>query len=280
MKNKFWIKLILLWFLLTIIPAFYTMQHSVHYEKTFHNSRLAPIIFIPGSSATQNRFDDLFQTLNRPKTKHSILKITVTTKGKLQKTGTIAPRDKQPFIVIAFENNQDGYRNIQKQTRWLNIAMKYLTKNYNFNHFSAVGHSNGGLIWTLYLEKYFSANSLSINNLITIGTPYNSLESTPNNPTTIFHQLHQNRNKLPNNLLVYSIAGSTNYQDDGIVPYQSVEAGKYIFQKNVKKYTQTTVTGNESNHSSLLANSEVTKLIRDLLLKNDPNLMDDKSTQN
>lgn len=273
MKTKTWINIIIGIMLLLTIPAYQTMQASVNSERVWHNSRVSPVIFIPGSSANQDRFDNLFQQmhLGKRKLKRSVLKITVQKNDKIKTSGSIAARDQEPFIVIAFQNNQDGYTNISQQTRWLKIAMNYLTNNYNFNNFSAIGHSNGGLIWTWYLEKYFNRNDLTINSLMTVGTPYNSLESNIKNETAIFRQLYRNKENLPANLIVYAIAGNKNYQDDGIVPYQSVEAGKYIYQKQVKKYTQITVTGENSSHGSLLDNPQVTRLVQE-------NIMDNRKT--
>lgn len=273
MKKKTWINIIIGIMLLLTIPAYQTMQASVNSERVWHNSRVSPVIFIPGSSANQDRFDNLFQQmhLGKRKLKRSVLKITVQKNDKIKTSGSIAARDQEPFIVIAFQNNQDGYTNISQQTRWLKIAMNYLTNNYNFNNFSAIGHSNGGLIWTWYLEKYFNRNDLTINSLMTVGTPYNSLESNIKNETAIFRQLYRNKENLPANLIVYAIAGTKNYQDDGIVPYQSVEAGKYIYQKQVKKYTQITVTGENSSHGSLLDNPQVTRLVQE-------NIMDNRKT--
>lgn len=273
MKTKTWINIIIGIMLLLTIPAYQTMQASVNSERVWHNSRVSPVIFIPGSSANQDRFDNLFQQmhLGKRKLKRSVLKITVQKNDKIKTNGSIAARDQEPFIVIAFQNNQDGYTNISQQTRWLKIAMNYLTNNYNFNNFSAIGHSNGGLIWTWYLEKYFNRNDLTINSLMTVGTPYNSLESNIKNETAIFRQLYRNKENLPANLIVYAIAGTKNYQDDGIVPYQSVEAGKYIYQKQVKKYTQITVTGENSSHGSLLDNPQVTSLVQE-------NIMDNRKT--
>lgn len=273
MKTKTWINIIIGIMLLLTIPAYQTMQASVNSERVWHNSRVSPVIFIPGSSANQDRFDNLFQQmhLGKRKLKRSVLKITVQKNDKIKTSGSIAARDQEPFIVIAFQNNQDGYTNISQQTRWLKIAINYLTNNYNFNNFSAIGHSNGGLIWTWYLEKYFNRNDLTINSLMTVGTPYNSLESNIKNETAIFRQLYRNKENLPANLIVYAIAGTKNYQDDGIVPYQSVEAGKYIYQKQVKKYTQITVTGENSSHGSLLDNPQVTRLVQE-------NIMDNRKT--
>ncbi|OQJ68143.1 hypothetical protein BMS78_07255 [Leuconostoc pseudomesenteroides] len=49
---------------------------------------------------------------------------------------------------------------------------------------------------------------------------------------------------------------------------QSVIAGKYIFQKHVKAYTQITVSGSDAQHSSLPENTEVVSLIQEYLLAN------------
>ncbi len=110
-----------------------------------HNSQLSPVIMIPGSSATENRFDGLVKELNKnQRNPHSLLKIRVTNKDKLQFSGRIRPGDKEPFIVVGFQNNRDGYSNIKQQARQFNIAFKELDKRFDFNNFKAFGHSNGG----------------------------------------------------------------------------------------------------------------------------------------
>ena len=75
------------------------------------------------------------------------------------------------------------------------------------------------------------------------------------------------RKRLPKNMIVYSLSGGKNYESDGIVPESSVEAGKYIFQNQVKSYTTMTVTGAEAQHSSLPQNKQVVRIIQEYLLK-------------
>lgn len=70
-------------------------------------------------------------------------------------SGQLSTNDTKPYIIIAFSNNTDGYANI-KQTQSLDIAMQALQNRYHFKQFNAVGHSNGGLNWTIYLENYNS----------------------------------------------------------------------------------------------------------------------------
>ena len=130
--------------------AQWTRQNVATLTKR-HDSKMSPVIFIPGSSATQNRFDELVTKLNKKRgNKHSLLKLTVDTNNHISYSGEIKPRDNEPFIVVGFENNKDGYSNIKKQAKWFSIAFTALAKKYQFNNFKAVGHSNGGLIYTAF----------------------------------------------------------------------------------------------------------------------------------
>ncbi|KRL37867.1 alpha/beta hydrolase [Liquorilactobacillus uvarum] len=249
------------------VPAYFWTKTHVTKERVQNRSKLYPVILVPGSSATENRFDGLISKLNTGNKKQSLLKITVKTNNQLRISGRIFPRDTRPFIVIAFENNHDGYQNIQRQAKWMSVAMTYLTKKYQFNHFSGIGHSNGGLIYTLYLEKYMDQNQLLLDRLMTIGTPYNFSETNMNQRTNILKELIAGKEKLPRNLTVYSIDGTTNYTTDGIVPSTSVSTGKYIFQNQVAQYTKITVTGKDSQHSDLPQNREIIQLINENILQ-------------
>lgn len=74
------------------------------------------------------------------------------------------------------------------------------------------------------------------------------------------------RSHLPKNLIVYSLLGGENYDSDGIVPESSVHAAKYVFQKQVKSFTEMTITGMEANHSDLPQNKQVVEIIKQYLL--------------
>ncbi|GAJ25732.1 cell surface hydrolase [Liquorilactobacillus sucicola DSM 21376 = JCM 15457] len=281
MKNRLLsnsVKLLILFVLLLTIfiglPAYFWTKSHVTKERVQNRSRLYPIVLVPGSSATENRFDGLIDKLNTGNKKTSLLKITVKENNQLRIRGRIFPRDRRPFIVIAFENNKDGYRNIQKQARWMSVAMNYLTEKYQFNHFSGIGHSNGGLVYTLFLEKYMDQNQLLLDRLMTIGTPYNFSETNMNQRTNILQELISKKEKLPRNLTVYSIDGTTNYTTDGIVPSTSVSAGKYVFQNQVGQYTKITVTGKDSQHSDLPQNKEIIQLINEYILQSVPGPQD------
>ena len=102
---------ILLFVTVLTIPSFTWTKSNVKNIETFYNSRLSPIIMIPGSSATEDRFDSLVDKLNmnRQEDKHSLLKVKVWNNGRITYSGSISPNDNEPVIVVGFENNNDGY---------------------------------------------------------------------------------------------------------------------------------------------------------------------------
>ena len=207
-------------------PAYFWTKDNVANLTKWHNSKLSPIIMIPGSSATENRFDSLVSLINKQSfKKHSLLKVKVWNSGKITYQGKINPKDNEPFIVVGFENNHDGYDNILKQAKMFNKAFTALTNRYDFNNFKGIGHSNGGLVYTAFLEKYFNEDDAQIKKLMTIGSPFNFAEKSTANKTQMLASFIKNKVNLPSNLIVYSVAGTQNYESDGLVPLDSVEAG-------------------------------------------------------
>lgn len=255
--------------LLTFVSYCWSRKSVSVLEKR-QQSQMSPVIMIPGSSASVNRFDTLVSKINqRDRQNHSLLKVKVYNNGKITYSGQIRQGDNEPFIVVGFENNHDGYSNIKKQARMFNTAFNQLKAQYNFNNFKGIGHSNGGLIYTYFLEHYFNERQIRIKKLMTIGTPYNFAEPSSRR-TQMLTDFIKNRQNLPSNLTMYSIAGSENYVEDGLVPLSSVLAGKYIYQGVVKHYTQITVTGRLAQHSALPQNQEVLSLIRRYILNQHP----------
>lgn len=266
-KKLFYVCLFVICCLALALPAYFWTKQTTKDLRTLHNSKLSPIIMIPGSSATENRFDELISKINEDAARpHSLLKVKVYNNGKITFKGKIAPKDNEPFIVVGFENNKDGYDNILKQAKMFNAAFQKLCDLYNFNNFKGIGHSNGGLIYTAFLEKYYSPKNVTLKRLMTIGTPYNFNEGTLQHKTQMLADFIAAKKKLPKDLTVYSIAGTENYDSDGLVPARSVEAGKYIYQGQVKSFTEITVTGEEAQHSDLPQNQQIIDLIERYIL--------------
>lgn len=257
-----------------IIIAIFALFGGVYAHNTAQQlqrrqrSRMSPVIMIPGSSATVNRFDSMVAKINQMDHRdHSLVKVKVYNDGKITFSGQMRQGDNEPFIVVGFQNNHDGYSNIKKQARMFNRAFNQIKGRYEFNNFKGIGHSNGGLIYTYFLEHYFNEDQITLTRLMTIGSPYNFSEPTSRR-TEMLKDFIKYRKRLPHNIDMYSVAGSENYVQDGIVPLSSVLAGKYVYQGAVKHYTQITVTGRLAQHSSLPQNTEVLDLIQRYILRN------------
>ena len=246
------------------VPSYSWTRKNVQKIEKFYNSKLSPIIMIPGSSATENRFDGLVTKLNQDRqgTKHSLLKVKVWNDGTITYSGSIDAKDNEPIIVLGFENNKDGYSNIKKQAKMVNQAFEALQEKYNFNNFKGLAHSNGGLIYTAFIENYLGDYEVDLKTLMTIGTPYNFTETNIKNKSEMLADFIKNREAIPTTLHMYSVAGTITYDSDELVPDASVSAGKYIYQNQAASYTEITVTGEDAQHSDLPTNDEVVALIK------------------
>ena len=253
------------------VPSYSWTRKNVQKIEKFYNSKLSPIIMIPGSSATENRFDGLVTKLNQDRqgTKHSLLKVKVWNDGTITYSGSIDAKDNEPIIVLGFENNKDGYSNIKKQAKMVNQAFEALQEKYNFNNFKGLAHSNGGLIYTAFIENYLGDYDVDLKTLMTIGTPYNFTETNIKNKSEMLADFIKNREAIPTTLHMYSVAGTITYDSDELVPDASVSAGKYIYQNQAETYTEITVTGEDAQHSDLPTNDEVVALIKQHLESQD-----------
>lgn len=221
-----------------------------------------PVIFVPGSDGTVEGFNGTFARLKRQATRH-VLKVTVLKDGHLKTTGHFDQKAHHPVIVIAFENNADGDQNVFKQSNWFKLAVSKLAKQYHFTHFGGVGYSNGGLVLTRYAER--SGSGPKITRLLTLGTPYNGMSEHINQETPMLADLKSRRQALPKALVVYSVGGTINDENDGIVPAASVAAGRLIFQKQVAEYMTISVSQRQAAHTQLQDNPTVISLIQQLM---------------
>ena len=229
---------------------------------------IRPIIMIPGSSATENRFDRMVKKLNRNQhPHHSLVRIKVWNNGHMTYRGHLRKKDKQPIFVVGFQNNRDGYENIKQQATMFNSALTVLREKYFFNSFKALGHSNGGLVFTAFLQQYLANHSeLEMEKLLTIGSPYNLNKKNINHRVAMLDDFISNQENLPKKLQHLSIMGIFFRDGDGIVHKSSVEAGSLIYKGKIASHREVVIVGKDAHHSSLPQNEQVVDLIREFLL--------------
>lgn len=228
---------------------------------------IRPIIMIPGSSATENRFNRMVKKLNRNQhSHHSLVRIKVWNDGHMTYRGHLKRKDRNPIFVVGFQNNRDGYENIKKQAAMFDTALTVLREKYSFNSFKALGHSNGGLVFTVFLQQYLANHSgLEMEKLLTIGSPYNLNKKNINHRVEMLDDFISNQENLPKKLQHLSIMGIFFRDGDGIVHKSSVEAGSLIYKGKIASHREVVIVGKDAHHSSLPQNEQVVDLIREFL---------------
>ena len=253
---------------LTILKNFFDKlpNKDIDYLPT-SKVKISPIIMIPGSSATENRFNRMVKKLNRNQhSHHSLVRIKVWNDGQMNYRGHLKRKDRNPIFVVAFQNNRDGYENIKQQAAMFDAALTVLREKYSFDSFNALGHSNGGLVYTVFLQQYLANHSgLEMEKLLTIGSPYNLNKKNLNRRVEMLDDFVANQEKLPKKLQHLSILGIFFRDGDGIVHKSSVEAGSLIYKGKIASHREVVVVGKDAHHSSLPQNDQVIDLIKDFL---------------
>ena len=100
-KNRLLLLGTFIFLIVLSIPTFFWIKSANHDLAERRKSQMSPVIMIPGSSATTERFNELVNLLNKDTfKKHSLLKIQVKKDGTLKYSGKINRNDNEPFIVV------------------------------------------------------------------------------------------------------------------------------------------------------------------------------------
>ncbi len=249
------------------VLAFFLFFVDVGHSKQLNDDSRLPLILIPGTNSDQDRFDDFIQSMRKKIGPRDILKIEVQKNGDLKWTSSLRKKSVNPFIVISFADNSEEA--VDEQAKWIQIAMDKAHDLYKFDAYDAVGHSNGGLAWTMYLEEETSSQTSQMKKLITLGTPYNDLE-TEDNPypnrgllkeTERLQHMVQMKHAIPNSLSMVSIAGDYKDGSDGVVPITSVLASEEIYKNDITSYKEKVFYGDDAQHSDLIENEIIINYI-------------------
>ncbi|MTD41411.1 alpha/beta hydrolase [Erwinia sp. CPCC 100877] len=223
-----------------------------------------PTIFVPGTNGTVERFNGLFKQLTDEQ--KAILKLTVKTDGTILTKGKLTSTNEHPLVVVAFEDSSND--TLSLQGKWFQLALNYLQKHYLFDSYNYVGHSNGGLVVTSYLENFRRSQDPTLNKLITIATPFNDTADEYNTFETTFTEvkkksplLSENLDKkenIPAAIQVLAIAGEA----DSTVPVTSAFSSRFIYQKQAAAYQELLIQGEDTSHSELVENKLVIQAIQ------------------
>ena len=222
-----------MWYLL---PIFLFLFLLFLYPKPAKSHR--PRIFIPGSSAGQERFNYTIWRLGG----RDPIKLTVHPDGYFDLKGS-SPN----FIVIGFKDNRDRLESIEAAALQLTTLLPELQRRFHFDSYDAVGHSNGGLIWLRLVHQLVNTPMKS---LTTLASPY-QLDGLPQ--VGVVDQI---------SMRSYHIAGA----HDLLVPVREVESGRRFFMD--ESYHFKLLKGPMTGHSSLPQHPLVIKHLKELAADN------------
>lgn len=238
-------------------PGNLIKQKSIHYSNT-------PTLFIHGYQGNRFSFGPLLKNLETGQYAKREMTISVTKNGKLKVTGSLKQNRNNPTILLLFENNTADE---VTQSQWIDKVMRSLRKK-GVTEINIVAHSMGGVSALRYMIEYEGSREPATKKFIAIATPFNDLEIaeetgevfasalTANGPdyqTPIYEYFDQQMNYLPKGLKVLNVAGDLEdgSASDGSVSLQSVFSLRYLLQKHVASYQETTIKGRLAGHSLL-----------------------------
>lgn len=195
-----------------------------------------PIIMIPGSGGDSDSYDSMIKKLKKKTSGITVLKLTVFEDGSVKASGKLTSDSSYPLITVAFSDSSDA--SVPKQGKWFSNAIEYLKKHYEFKQYNYLGHSNGGLIITYYFERYIKSDDPKADRLMFLGAPFNGVEQSENvldadgKLVTISDDLKPlltKKQRIPHDIKVLNLYSDVKSDSDGIVPVESVKAGKQIY---------------------------------------------------
>lgn len=235
-----------------------------------------PTILVPGTNATNNRFNGFINKLSSLGVDTvDVLKVYVQKNGAITFSGDLSAKSAHPLIVVGFEDNSEDAVDIE--AKWLKQAIQKVQETYKFEAYNYIGHSNGGLVLTSFLENYNDDTLPTLLKAATIATPYNDVSFSDNDKTTEFTEVKNETNLLknsiskqsaiPSSISFLNIAGVTSDTSytDSVVPVQSVLSGRLVYENQVANYEEYLVTGEETTHSELVENKKVLLKIKSFL---------------
>ena len=112
-KTKLVFILVALFLIGLAVPSYSWTRKNAKEIEIFYTSKLSPIIMIPGSSATENRFDGLVRKLNKDRrgTKHSLLKVKVWNNGRITFEGNINDFQQVSYFLSIYLDEAKSFYN-------------------------------------------------------------------------------------------------------------------------------------------------------------------------
>ncbi|KRN02524.1 cell surface hydrolase [Levilactobacillus senmaizukei DSM 21775 = NBRC 103853] len=205
----------------------------------------------------------------------TIVRATVSTKGKVSLSGHFHEGDYHPIVEVGFAGNRNS--SPQQWGRWAKATVVKLQQTYHTKTFNMVGHSMGNMA----IMYYLSANDRRLPRLrkqVDIAGHFNGIlgvndepnrmkltrEGKPEKMQPEYQNLLSLRRTMPKDqIAVLNIYGDKDdgSHSDGSVSNASSKSLRYLVADRARSYQERRIIGVRAQHSRLHDNVQVDRLL-------------------
>lgn len=226
-------------------------------------------VWIAGSTGSQGDFSNsLLDGLGLDSSQNTT--VYVGNDGKIISKQNQSSTNKN--ISVIFENNQFAEGTLENNPNILDNALmsEYIAK--RFDSINIFGHSNGGNILTRWIERYSKYRPFSVNQIVTICTPFNGyVVQGSDHPTGFLKEVLSSKDSLNGiskkafgayynyaTYRPYTGNNSATYAGDTVVTLANAETAENVFNVSLDVINGVT-------HMSILKSSELQNYLKNFI---------------
>lgn len=278
MKKKISLGLIITASLALIFGAWQIWQRQESGKKLKHES--VPTLFFHGGGSSYHAEEHMVNAAKKAGASNKSIIAFVDKNGKVRLQGKLKQSDKNPLVMVNFENSTNF--NFKDRGRYATNVIKALEKVYSFKKVNMVGHSAGNIAIVYYMLQNGQNKSMpQVQKYVAIAGHFAGLnfkgipdaihqpedlklekDGKPNKMNATYQEMTKLRETYPKNRTqIINLIGNIGGHTDGTVPNASSLSLKYLVSPVAKSYQEKTFTGPKAKHSKLHSNPQVDKTL-------------------
>ncbi|WP_085060265.1 alpha/beta hydrolase [Staphylococcus haemolyticus] len=277
--KKIIFSLIISLMIFTLVGCQSKSNNSSYYQS--NDKKQVATLFMHGYGGTNNSEKYMVnQAVNKGVIK-DVVTAYVLSNGKVQFSGKISKKYKNPIIKILFEDNKNG--DIMQNAQNIKNVLTKMKSKYNIDNYNFVAHSMGNLSFAYFMKYYGNDKQLpQLQKEVNIAGTYNGVlylnekvkeitvdkDGKPSKMNADYEKLLDLKDVYKNkNIEVLNIYGDLKdgTHSDGRVSNSSSRSLKYLLGNSPKTYKESEYKGEKAQHSALHHNKEVSDEIINFL---------------
>lgn len=277
--KKIIFSLIISLMIFTLVACQSKSNNSSHYQS--NDKKKVATLFMHGYGGTNNSEKYMVNQAVKKGVIKDVVTAYVLSNGKVQFSGKISKKSRNPIIKILFEDNKNG--DIMQNAQNIKNVLTKMKSKYNIDNYNFVAHSMGNLSFAYFMKYYGNDKQLpQLQKEVNIADTYNGVlnlnekvneitvdkDGKPSKMNADYEKLLDLKDVYKNkNIEVLNIYGDLKdgTHSDGRVSNSSSRSLKYLLGNSHKTYKESEYRGEKAQHSALHHNREVSDEIINFL---------------